>query len=201
MCWSWVKVYDTNSGATSRFEIDQVFFGSACIDLNEYILVCGGMDRMKFAQLKSCWKIYDRTNYKLEPNIQRASDLKTPRSFGTFSKWMNGDEIILRIHGGFGKNVTGFDKSRSRITRWSMFSNANLNTYEELILNQSNELTIWNRAVLNFTLPGYFYSGYSFFYQNDFYFVTHSNGLFNKSYELFKVNPLDKLESVQVRFW
>ena len=55
-----MKVYDIRSGRTSEFAIDQIFFGSACIDLGDYILVCGGMDRVKFIQLKSCWKIYDR---------------------------------------------------------------------------------------------------------------------------------------------
>ena len=203
------------------------------------------MDRVKFIQSKSCWKIYDRirsydnahiiwpilysvfheiskwspkacrfavkmrwntlslnrTNYKLTPVIKQVSDLRSPRSFGTFSKMNNGNEIILRIHGGFGRNITRFDPRRKYfVTRWSMFSNSNLNSYEELILNQSNEETIWNRTALNFTLPSVFYSGYSFFHQNDFYFVTHSNGLLNKSYQLFKVNQFDHLESVQVRF-
>ena len=157
----------------------------------------------------NCFEIYinfldlslNRTNYKLKPFIQKVSDLRSPRSFGTFSKRNNGNEIILRIHGGFGRNITRLDPRRKYfVTRWSMFSNSNLNSYEELILNQSNEETIWNRTVLNFTLPSVFYSGYSFFHQNDFYFVTHSNGLLNKSYQLFKVNQFDHLESVQVRF-
>ena len=108
-----------------------------------------------------------------------------------------GDDTILRIHGGFGRNLTRFDFNKNKlISRWSMFSNADLNIYEQLILNQPNEKNIWKISNWNFNLPPDFYSGYSFFYQNDFYFVTHSNGILNKSYQLFKVNQLD-LESVQ----
>ena len=61
---SFIKVYDIRTGRTSGFAIDQIFFGSACIDLNKYILVCGGMDRVKFTQSKACWRIYDRKGNK-----------------------------------------------------------------------------------------------------------------------------------------
>ena len=126
------------------------------------------------------------------------SDLKQPRSFGTLSKMSSGDKSILRIYGGFGRNLTRFDFDKNKvISRWSMFSNADLNIYEQLILNQPNENEIWNISNWNFTLYNDFYSGYSFFYQNEFYFVTHSNGILNQSYQLFKVNQSDNLESVQ----
>ena len=109
-----------------------------------------------------------------------------------------GNKSILRIHGGFGRNLTRFDLDKNKvISRWSMFSNADLNIYEQLILNEPNEKNIWKISNWNFTLPNDFYSGYSFVYQNDFYFVTHSNGILNKPYELFKVDELDNLESVQ----
>ena len=110
----------------------------------------------------------------------------------------SGDKSILRIYGGFGRNLTRFDFDKNKvISRWSMFSNADLNIYEQLILNQPNEKAIWNISNWNFILYNDFYSGYSFFYQNDFYFVTHSNGLLNQSYQPFTVNQSDNLESVQ----
>ena len=108
----------------------------------------------------------------------------------------NGDNSILRIHGGFGRNLTRFDNNKV-ISRWSMFSNADLNIYEQLILNEPNEKNIWKISNWNFTLPNNFYSGYSFVYQNEFYLVTHSNGILNKSYKLFKVNQVDNLELFQ----
>ena len=109
-----------------------------------------------------------------------------------------GNNSILRIHGGFGRNLTRFDLDKNKvINRWSMFSNADLNIYEQLILNEPNEKNIWKISKWNFTLPNDFYSGYSFVYQNDFYFVTHSNGILNRPYELFKVDQLDNLESLQ----
>ena len=110
----------------------------------------------------------------------------------------SGDKSILRIYGGFGRNLTRFDFDKKKvISRWSMFSNTDLNIYEQLILNQLNEKAIWNISNWNFTLYNDFYSGYCFFYQNDFYFVTHSNGILNQSYQLFKVNRSDDPESVQ----
>ena len=110
----------------------------------------------------------------------------------------SGDKSILRIYGGFGRNLTRFDFDKNKvISRWSMFSNADLNIYEQLILNQPNENEIWNISNWNFTHYNDLYSGYSFFYQNEFYFVTNSNGILNQSYQLFKVNQSDNLESVQ----
>ena len=153
-----IEAYDIRTGSISHFDIEHVFFGAACIDLNEYILICGGIDRQRLFQFKSCWRIFDRTNFKFKPRIEKGPDLNNPRSFGSLSRYQS--RIV--IHGGFGKSIT------KRKTYWLMFGNARLNNFEELDISdqaagssdsKSNDWNEWKKASWNFTLPAKHYSG------------------------------------------